>query len=490
MLAVLHAYCLAMGGGIKQPRPQVPFDPSQFKPVAPTLSALPELVVFDLDNTLWTPELYTLRQIPGYATAEPPGPLAGRDVWLLDGAAAALHELATCEAWSETKVAVASRTNKARWAELLLQDMEIPGCPGRRVNDLLARSEIYTGDKQRHLSRLHESLGIEYDRMLFFDDAKGGKYGNCEPVARMGVLSQHCPDGLTVDVWKSALEEYASRKTSGSSMGVVLDAPAWSSIASGGIGDSSSGNTAMLNARVKRYFDDKGFGFVVVDGRRGKDVFFHQRALNGQQPPEQGAAVRVKLGVDRLGRPECSRVERLDANGAAVADDRVDMATLPCFSMNMPFAALLAHGYKTIESRNHTMFEGTTGQLALLHVGKRTYPDGGKHLDILNANGVDEEEVQRLTSLPEGFSRGNIVAVLELGETTLSTLEERNEPEVVNACCAYGADAGRYQTEIVEAYWLDKPVPMKGQPGLWRAKVPVKSLPAVVRDRWGVSVRL
>ena len=82
------------------------------------------------------------------------------------------------------------------------------------------------------------------------------------------------------------------------------------------------------------------------------------------------------------------------------------------------------------------------------------------------------------------------VSVLELGETTLSTLEERNEPEVVNACCAYGADAGRYQTEIVEAYWLDKPVPMKGQPGLWRAKVPVKSLPAVVRDRWGVSVRL
>ena len=77
-------------------------------------------------------------------------------MWLLDGAAAALHELATCASVGETKVAVASRTNKARWAELLLQDMEIPGCPGRRVNDLLARSEIYTGDKQRHLSRLHE----------------------------------------------------------------------------------------------------------------------------------------------------------------------------------------------------------------------------------------------------------------------------------------------------------------------------------------------
>ena len=33
--------------------------------------------------------------------------------------------------------------------------------------------------------------------MLFFDDAKAGKYGNCEPVSKLGVMSAHCPDGLT-----------------------------------------------------------------------------------------------------------------------------------------------------------------------------------------------------------------------------------------------------------------------------------------------------
>jgi len=40
------------------------------------------------------------------------------------------------------------------------------------------------------------------------------------------------------------------------------------------------------------------------------------------------------------------------------------------FSMNMPFAALLANGYKTLETRNGTKFttypEGTR---MLLHVG-------------------------------------------------------------------------------------------------------------------------
>ena len=43
-----------------------------------------------------------------------PGPEAGYDVWLLDGAAAALHELATCELWAGTRVAVASSLSAKR----------------------------------------------------------------------------------------------------------------------------------------------------------------------------------------------------------------------------------------------------------------------------------------------------------------------------------------------------------------------------------------
>merc|ERR1712185_737784 len=102
-----------MGGGIKQPRPSTPFDTTTVTYAAtllPPNAQLPQLVVFDLDNTLWTPELYTLRNLPNYDAAGPPGPIANEDVWLLDGAAASLHELATCERWAGVRVAVASRT--------------------------------------------------------------------------------------------------------------------------------------------------------------------------------------------------------------------------------------------------------------------------------------------------------------------------------------------------------------------------------------------
>ena len=119
-----------MGGGTLQQRPSTAFDPAAHPPAVDTLpadAALPKLIVFDLDNTLWTPELYTLRHFPGYADASPPNPIAGQDVWLLDGAAAALHELATHERWRGTKVAAASRTNKARWASALLHEFEVPG---------------------------------------------------------------------------------------------------------------------------------------------------------------------------------------------------------------------------------------------------------------------------------------------------------------------------------------------------------------------------
>jgi hypothetical protein len=71
-----------------------------------------------------------------------------------------------------------------------------------------------------------------------------------------------------------------------------------------------------------------------------------------------------------------------------------DEVSMPVFSMNLPFAALFANGYKTLESRNGTMFTPyEPGTKMLLHVGRRTYPDGGRHLQIM-ASGV--EAVPRL----------------------------------------------------------------------------------------------
>ena len=68
-------------------------------------------------------------------------------------------------------------------------------------------------------------------------------------------------------------------------------------------------------------------------------------------------------------------------------------------------------------------------------------------------------------------------AVLELGATRLEPLEARATPEVESGACAYGADMGRYLTEVRRASWLREPVGVRGQPGLWQAAVPEASLP-------------
>jgi magnesium-dependent phosphatase 1 len=72
-----------------------------------TIFERPKLIVFDLDNTLWTPELYQLERTPK----------AGKDIWLFDDVQEILFELSTDRVkWGNTRVAIASRTNKVEWA--------------------------------------------------------------------------------------------------------------------------------------------------------------------------------------------------------------------------------------------------------------------------------------------------------------------------------------------------------------------------------------
>jgi hypothetical protein len=138
------------------------------------------MIVFDLDNTPWTPELHTLRHISGYASAGPPVLVAGRDVWLLDGAGHALHELGTCHCGLGTAVAIASRTDKGGWARALLAQFPHPGLPGTRLAAGHSHVQIFTGSKEAHFRAIAAESGLGYEEMLFFDDAVFGKWGNCE----------------------------------------------------------------------------------------------------------------------------------------------------------------------------------------------------------------------------------------------------------------------------------------------------------------------
>ena len=99
------------------------------------------------------------------------------------------------------------------------------------------------------------------------------------------------------------------------------------------------------------------------------------------------------------------------------------------------------------------------------------------HREILARSGLEESEIDRVTKLPAGFARGEIVAVVRVGETVLLENEsDRSAPDVEASAVATGAAMGRYLTTITDARFLPRGVPLRGQPGVFRATVPKSAL--------------
>jgi magnesium-dependent phosphatase 1 len=96
-------------------------------PQCAATTTFPSLVVFDLDNTLWTPELYQLRQIERLKRF----PVAGKDVKLFPVADDIIQQIRIGK-YPGTKFAVASRTKSVEWAQNLLDQFNL-----REIFDLL-----------------------------------------------------------------------------------------------------------------------------------------------------------------------------------------------------------------------------------------------------------------------------------------------------------------------------------------------------------------
>jgi magnesium-dependent phosphatase 1 len=215
----------------------------------------PKLIVFDLDNTLWTPELYTLRNIERDGTI----PVARKDVNLFPGAQEILQMIHDGK-FNATQFAVASRTKSVDWAHDLLHQFNI--------RNLFQYIEIFPGDKTVHFSNIRAASGISYREMMFFDDARHGKYGNCIPVSEMGVLAVHCPNGLqTIDLFHTALRRYQEWN---GSKGTIVE---WD----GTVSYLQNTNTPTDNierqqGQVRFVNYEKKFGFIRYKEGRAKDV--------------------------------------------------------------------------------------------------------------------------------------------------------------------------------------------------------------------------
>ncbi|KDO30221.1 magnesium-dependent phosphatase-1 [Saprolegnia parasitica CBS 223.65] len=180
---------------------------------------IPKLIVFDLDFTLWYPEMYELAGAPfrrnkaGVVTARD-----GEEVHLFDHVHAVLNEIATAPAFASTEVAVASSTTYPHWARDCMGLIHVrtdeakkpkgkkPPSP-RVLHSFIDYQAIYPKNKQVHFKQLHEESGVAYEDMLFFDN----EHYNIVNVQRLGVVCAYCPDGLTLAVWKEGMERFQTK---------------------------------------------------------------------------------------------------------------------------------------------------------------------------------------------------------------------------------------------------------------------------------------
>jgi magnesium-dependent phosphatase 1 len=418
------------------------------------LSAFPSLIVFDLDNTIWTPELYQLRTHERSGTT----PIAGKDVKLFEGSQAVVDAIRRGDYPSSTKFAVASRTKSVEWAQDLLDQF--------RLRELMDNVEIFPGNKRAHFANLKNASGVDYNQMLFFDDARDGKFGNCEPVSELGVLAVHCPAGLqNYAIFETGLRKFEEWNKLPSTI-VEWD---------GSVTNPETDSTQRLEGVVKTANAEKRYGFIRYGDRSTTDVFFHFNNLPNDAHVEVGDKVSFTLARDLKNGKSFAK------NMAIMSSINKERVVVRVFSMNLPFAALLANGYKTLETRNGTMFAPyPEGTLMLLHVGQRTYPDGDKHIHIMKRGGLTDLEVGKLKSLPKGFGRGMAVAICEIGKTYERTEAERSIPDFEQKVAAFGADSGRMVTEIKRVAYLKRPLQISGQGGVFKAEVDTSALP----DGW------
>jgi magnesium-dependent phosphatase 1 len=193
------------------------------------------MIVFDLDDCLWSPEMYTLRDVPsipeiGDLTPQgipdlnvrgcvgmkvPQGPT----VKLFSGARRVLYELATDPLYKGIILASASSSEEPTFSYSCLRGIEI--LPGLTLSEMFRFNQIgrtgdLTSDKRTHFRLLHKESKVKYEEMLFFDDCNWGDH--CSTVTNaFGVISMRTPRGMHYKEFQDALikyrQEFQNRET-------------------------------------------------------------------------------------------------------------------------------------------------------------------------------------------------------------------------------------------------------------------------------------
>ncbi|PHH70146.1 hypothetical protein CDD82_7305 [Ophiocordyceps australis] len=170
---------------------------------------LPDLIVFDLDYTLWpfwvdTHVTPPLRSNAAHSVA---ADAKGETFAFYHDVPAILHFLAR----RNIKLAVASRTSAPSVARDLLCLLYLPADESdkrkKAINVFDAGLEIYPSSKLRHFEALHKRTGLVYQDVLFFDDESRNR-----ETEQLGVTMRLVRDGMTWHELVKGIEEWRSRR--------------------------------------------------------------------------------------------------------------------------------------------------------------------------------------------------------------------------------------------------------------------------------------
>ncbi|KAG6616576.1 magnesium-dependent phosphatase-1 [Phytophthora cinnamomi] len=178
---------------------------------------VPELVVFDLDFTMWFPamdELHAEKLSKDPATGDVTDAV-GWQVHFYPEIHAVLSVLKTDPQFRDTKIGVASRTEEVETAKTVLglMDVQLRGQDGEIVGTQSLGSladfvTVFPGSKTTHFRQLQQQSGVAFEDMLFNDDDEE----NVHDVSALGVVCSHCPEGLTVASWLQGMEDFQFAK--------------------------------------------------------------------------------------------------------------------------------------------------------------------------------------------------------------------------------------------------------------------------------------